>query len=151
MGLFTNYPDLTPKMIRQNKPHSPATGLGHITASRSNVKSTRPRPTSHDTNTASSTTPLIHHSDSSGLNETLHHYDPDELPDTVLRCRDAIISDLPGRFPVPAKNHTEYLLLSVYKGYTHVEPLVSRSTAHLCAGYLATYLFFRAFSHHSVP
>ncbi len=82
MGWFTNYPDLTPKMIRQNKPHSPATGLGHTTTSRSSVRFTRPRPTSHDT-TASSTTPHFphglyiepHHSESSGLNETLHYYD----------------------------------------------------------------------------
>ncbi len=41
MGWLTNYPGLTPKTIRRNKPHSPATGLGHITASRSNVRSTR--------------------------------------------------------------------------------------------------------------
>ena len=97
------------------------------------------------------------HSQPLNLTEALHHYDPDDLPDTVLRCRvqpssefrrDAIFSDLPGRFPVPAKNRTEYLLLSVYKGYIHVEPLVSRSTTHLCAGYLATYLFSRQFGHH---
>jgi hypothetical protein len=36
-----NYPDLTLKMLNANKPHSPATGLGHITASRANVRSTR--------------------------------------------------------------------------------------------------------------
>jgi hypothetical protein len=41
-----NYPDLTLKMLKANKPHSPATELGHIPASRANVRSNRtlPRP-----------------------------------------------------------------------------------------------------------
>ena len=43
LGWLSNYPDLTCKMLTANKPHSPATGLGHITASRSNVRSTRGR------------------------------------------------------------------------------------------------------------
>jgi hypothetical protein len=38
---LSNYPDLTLKMLNANKPHSPTTGLGHITASRANVRSTR--------------------------------------------------------------------------------------------------------------
>jgi hypothetical protein len=38
---LSNYPDLTLKMLNANKPHFPATGLGHITASRANVRSTR--------------------------------------------------------------------------------------------------------------
>ncbi len=39
---LSNYPDLlTLKMLNANKLHSPATGLGHITASRANVRSTR--------------------------------------------------------------------------------------------------------------
>ncbi len=33
MGWLTNYPGLTPKAVRRNKPHSPTTALGHITAS----------------------------------------------------------------------------------------------------------------------
>ncbi len=41
-GWLSNYPGLTPKLLRRNKPHSPATALGHITASRSNVRSSRP-------------------------------------------------------------------------------------------------------------
>jgi hypothetical protein len=160
MGWLTNYPDLTPKTVRQNKPHSPATGLGHITASRANVRSTRPRPTSSANPTTSmaihvahglSTEPL--HPPPLNLTEVLHHYDPDDLPDTVLRCRvqpssefrrDAIFSDLPGRFPVPAKNRTEYPLLSVYKGYIHVEPLVSRSTTLLCPVNSSTTSKFRS-------
>jgi hypothetical protein len=54
MGWLTNYPGLTPKMMRRNKPHSPATGLGHITASRSNVRSSRTPPESSSPKLANS-------------------------------------------------------------------------------------------------
>jgi hypothetical protein len=135
-----------------------ATGLGHITASRSNVRSTRPVPapltssSPHLVSLAQSQPP-----DDSPL-EHLDHYDVNDLPDIVLRCslqsssefrRDAIYSDLPDAFPVRAKDGTQYLLLSVYKGYIiHVEPLASRTTAHLCAAYhLSTYQFFRNLGH----
>jgi hypothetical protein len=79
----------------------------------------------------------------SSLTESLNHYPENELPDIVLRCtvqhssefrRDAIFSDLPGRFPVRAKDGSEYLLLSVYKNYIqHVETLPDRSSTHLRA------------------
>jgi hypothetical protein len=46
------------------------------------------------------------------------------------------------------KNGTEYLLLSVYKNYIHVEPLTDRSGPRLCAAYAATHMFFRKHGHH---
>jgi hypothetical protein len=42
-GWLTNYPSLTAKMFSRNQPHSPATALGHITASRSGIRSTKPK------------------------------------------------------------------------------------------------------------
>jgi hypothetical protein len=145
MGWLTNYPGLTPKTIRRNKPHSPATALGHITASRSNVRSSRQPPVFSSLKQAMS-------AQLSSLAESLDHYSEDELPDTILRCtvqhssalrRDAIFSDSPGRFPVRAKDGSEYLLLSPYKNYIHVETLPDRSSTHLCAAYSATHTFFR--------
>jgi hypothetical protein len=50
MGWLTNYPGLTPKTVRRNKPHSPATALDHITASRSNVRSSRLTPIAESLN-----------------------------------------------------------------------------------------------------
>ena len=44
LGYLSNYPDLTACMLRRNRPHTPATALGHITASRSNICSTRRHP-----------------------------------------------------------------------------------------------------------
>ncbi len=70
---------------------------------------------------------------------------------TVQHCpafrRDAVYSDLPGRFPVRAKDGSEYLLLSVYKNYIHVENLPDRSSPRLCAAYSATHTFFRKLGH----
>ena len=40
-GWLSNYPNLTPEMVRRNKPHVPAYALGHIQASRSGICSTR--------------------------------------------------------------------------------------------------------------
>jgi hypothetical protein len=42
-GLAINYPALTAKILSQNQPHSPATALGHITASRFGIRSTKPK------------------------------------------------------------------------------------------------------------
>ncbi len=114
MGWLTNYPGLTPKAVRRNKPHSPATALGHITASRANVRSSRLAPVDSPNTRALS-------AQTSASVQALDHYSDNELPDIVLRCsvqhtsafrRDAIYSDSPGRFPVRAKDGSEYLLLS---------------------------------------
>jgi hypothetical protein len=148
VGWLTNYPGLTPKAVRRNKPHSAATALGHITASRANVRSSWLAPVGSPT-LALSTQPSV-------FVEALDHYSDNELPDIVLRCsvqhtsafrRDTIYSDLPGRFPVRAKDGSEYLLLSVYKNYIHAETLPDRSGTHLCAAYAATHTFFRKLGH----
>ena len=44
-GWLSNYPSLTAKILSRNQPHSPATALGHITASRSGIRSTTPKST----------------------------------------------------------------------------------------------------------
>jgi hypothetical protein len=148
MGWLTNYPGLTPKALRRNKPHSPATALGHITASRANVRSSRLPPVQ--------SSKLAFSAQPSPLSENLDHYDENDLPDTLLQCsvqhsssfrRDAVFSDLPGRFPVKAKDGSEYLLLSVYKNYIHIETLQNRSGPNICAAYTATHTFFRKLGH----
>jgi hypothetical protein len=42
-GWLSKYPSLTAKILSRNQPHSPATALGHITASRSRIRSTKPK------------------------------------------------------------------------------------------------------------
>jgi hypothetical protein len=111
----------------------------------------------HSTKIASKQKKLALSAQPSAFVEALDHYSESKLPDVVLRCtvqhsyvfrRDAIFSDLPGRFPVRAKDESEYLLLSLYKNYIHVETLPDRSGPHLCAAYSATHTFFRKLGHH---
>jgi hypothetical protein len=116
MGWLTNYPGLTPKAVRRNKPHSPATALGHITAM-------------CGLHGALLTTRLNSH-------YTALHFGVMQSTQTYL-----------GRFPVRTKDGSEYLLLSVYKNYIHVETLPDRSSPHLCAAYSATHTFFRKLGH----
>ena len=197
LGYLSNYPDLTACMLRRNRPHTPATALGHITASRSNIRSTRRRPKLQDVSDTSSsdsaapklaqavtrshfkhlrqpnldptprkrvrivsptdlsftTTDTMHHP----ILENLTQYQPHQLPDIFIRAKvlhssdfrhDAIFSDLPGRFPVSAVDGSQYLLVSVFKRYIHVEPLRSRSTDQLIAAYSASHRWFQAHGHH---
>jgi hypothetical protein len=51
--------------------------------------------------------------------------------------------DNPYSLELRAKDSSEYLLLSVYKNYIHVETLPDRSGPHLCAAYAGTHTFFR--------
>ena len=182
-GWLTNYPSLTAKMLSRNQPHSPATALGHITASRSGIRSTKPKPqtsrkrkristsgpsaTSVNDHAAlastrsqsqrpsappiSTTVALPTSSDSedgdedqhistglpaNNIDELLSHYARHELPTTVLQTRilppsnlrdTAMFSDLTGRFPATARDGSQYILLSIYKRYIHLELLASRS------------------------
>ena len=89
--------------------------------------------------------------------ENLTQYQPHQLPDIFIRAKvlhssdfrhDAIFSDLPGRFPVSAVDGSQYLLVSVFKRYIHVEPLRSRSTDQLIAAYSASHRWFQAHGHH---
>jgi hypothetical protein len=212
---LSNYPDLTLKMLNANKPHSPATGLGHITASRANVRSTRtnialpgrsgaylPKPASltqpsptastdsdsdSDSNSdpktdAQTTTQTLQAKRLTSSNqfptpdpptnpiipitytikspandltkttlspiENLDHYPRHNRPDIVLRAKvlhtsefrhHALFSDPTGRFPVTAKDGSQYLLVSVYKKYIHVEPMPSRTASALQQAYTTTH------------
>jgi hypothetical protein len=160
-GWLSNYPDLTYDMLRQNTHHIPATALGHLMASRSNVRSTRshsdPPPLSehllNDPLQALSATALplsdlapalmLSSSDLAPdtIQEALSHYPVDLLPDHLLRPtvmpssrfrESALHADLTGRFPVIASDGTQYLHVSTYKGCNiHVDYMSSRSAGQL--------------------
>ena len=199
-GWLSNYPSLTAKILSRNQPHSPATALGHITASRSGIRSTKPKrpreptgspaqnPSSRkvlattraqalrplNTNTprlpvSPASSPSTDSSDSdsdssitpdtiSGLPalESHTHYETHELPTTILQTRilppsdlrdNAMFSDLTGRFPATAMDGSQYILLSVYKQYIHLELLASRSEAAIIDAYSRTYQWFSKLGH----
>ena len=160
-GWLHNYPNLTPDMVRRNKPHVPAYALGHIQASRSGVRSTRTHQTAEEVLSFKSPIMASAHSATSSLDdEILHEYLADypeaERPNIKLlatihpssKFRDeALFSDLAGRFPVTAFDGSQYIMISQYKSYIHAELLPSRTEASLGAAFTRTYRFFKDHGH----
>ena len=53
-------------------------------------------------------------------------------------------SDMAGRFPFISHRGYEYMLISVFRSYIHVELLKNRTAAELVRAYRATYDFYFA-------
>jgi hypothetical protein len=177
-GWLTNYPTLTAEMIRKNQPHSPATSLGHITIARSGIRSSQPKfpkPNALATTRSQAfgqsapTPPIPAHfkrqrtTDSPVRSlpadsiEQLSYYQPSELPTTILQTRlfppselrdSSMFSDLTGRFPATAIDGSQYILLSVYKRYIHLELLPNRTEAYLIMAYSNVHAWFTDLGHH---
>jgi len=62
----------------------------------------------------------------------------------IIRSSDLNSSDMAGRFPFISHRGYEYMLISVFRGYIHVELLKNRTAAELVRAYRATYDFYFA-------
>jgi hypothetical protein len=163
-GYLGNLPRLTASMIRKNRPNSIGTALGHLNRLRQNIRSTKllPAPdklkkkdkkkfnlhSNTDTNTSIPNSNIV--KDSAGEQEEeemvtktiqLSDLSPDE------RKALAIYFDATGRFPFQSEEGYEYMLVSVYKNYIHVEPMVDRRAPSYVTAYRSTINFFRAKGH----
>ena len=58
-----------------------------------------------------------------------------------------MFSDLTGRFPATAMDGSQYILLSVYKRYIHLELLPSRTESALITAYSNVHLWFTHLGH----
>jgi hypothetical protein len=58
-----------------------------------------------------------------------------------------MFSDFNGRFPTTAIDGSQYILLSVYKKYIHIELLASRAEASIIDAYSRTYQWFFQLGH----
>jgi len=136
LGYLGNFPRLTAIMFNQNKPNSVATAKGHLK---------QRRQTSHTPKIPPHTPKIPPH--------TPKMPTPDELSDeqsyrnsistVIIRTSETInYSDMPGRFPFTSHHGHEYMLLSVYRGYIHIELMKSREGPELVLAYRATYAFF---------
>ncbi len=114
-------------------------------------------PTSTDSSSAGETSEDSSPSPQFVGSEALEHYEEHELPTTILQTRilnpselraDALFSDLIGRFPATAMDGSQYILLSVYKRYIHIELLPSRSEAAIIDAYSRTYQWFYQLGHY---
>jgi hypothetical protein len=95
-------------------------------------------------------------SDDEFLSEFLSVYHEVEHPSTKLLAtihpssifRDAaLFSDLAGRFLVTAFDGSQYIMISQYKAYIHVELFPSRTEASLASAFVRTYQFFKDLGH----
>ena len=131
-GYLGNFPKLTAKMLNSDRPNSIATAKGHL-----KQKKQKPR-----TAKKSQPTPSLATINSPAEEEDEIKY-ANSIAIKVLRCKDNInYSDMPGRFPFTSHLGHEYMLLSIYRGYIHVELMKCREGAELVKAYRATYSFF---------
>jgi len=138
-------PRLTAALVSANRPTSIATALGHLDQKRQGIDSTRitrssspgdsspPAPTSLDLD-LDQTDPLDPH-DPDGVDP----YVPAQPPPLFCKLFTTADIDASGRFPVPSSRRNEYMLLSYFKGYVHVEPLPSRHDTAYIDAYKRTY------------
>jgi len=56
----------------------------------------------------------------------------------------AVYFDATGRFPFQSEEGYEYMLVSVYKKYIHVEPMVDRKAPSYVTAYRSAINFFRS-------
>jgi hypothetical protein len=160
-GYLGNLPRLTAKMIRDNRPNSIGTAHGHLNRLRQNIRSTKIDPvkektdkkilnkqTKINTNTSIPNSNIV--KDSAGEQEEeemvtktiqLSDLSPDE------RKALAVYFDATGRFPFQSEEGYEYMLVSVYKNYIHVEPMVDRRAPSYVTAYRSTINFFRSKGH----
>ena len=144
-------PRLTATLVSANRPNSIATALGHLDQKRQGIDSTRVTRSSSpvDSSPQSSpslnpdfdqTDPLDPH-DPDGVDP----YDPAQPPPLFCKLLTTADIDASGRFPVPSSRRNEYMLLSYFKGYVHVEPLPSRHDTAYIDAYTRTHDYWTQF------
>ena len=134
-GWLRSIPNLTAALVSRNPPLAPETALGHLDTVRQGLRSTR----SPDPVTALlSSHPAL-------LSDDISQLPP--LSFTVTPRRDWAGADLTGRFPVKSRRLNEYILITVFKGYIHAEPMPTKSAASYLKAYTSTITFFHSRGH----
>ena len=135
-GYLDTFPLLSSADFRANAPTRVATALGHLDQSRQGQRSTQPKPLrviEPVDETESDYHPLLE-KPSHFIYARVHGYEGRQHVDAT------------GRFPYTSAAGTAYCM--VFYGedsnYIHVEPLPSRSAAHILAAYQRSHKFFAA-------
>ena len=139
LGWLGNFPRLTARMLTANKPNSMSTAKGHLQQTRQrNYRSTHPAPSQR----------VLDHNSTPQPDPESDVSDHNLVFTKISRRADFLnSSDMPGRFTHVSHRGYEYVLISVYRGYIHAEPLKSRQGAELISAYRATYSFFKYLGH----
>ena len=118
-------PGITATLLRRHPPHSLNTSLGHLTATRQNLLSTKPE-TSILPVTAKVSDPLIF--------------------SRVYKCTGRMHSDAAGRFPIKSLSGKLYMIIfySEDKNYIHIECTASRNAQDLLHAFKNAVTFFES-------
>ena len=136
-GYLVNVDRITAKMFSDNMPNSIATAKGHLDQTRQGSQSTSKRrkspikPTSLDIHDDSDLGPE--------QNETIATF-------KVLKANENA-SDLTGKFPYISRRGFTYMLISIFRGYIHIELMKDKSAAEYLRAMRLTYTFFSTKGH----
>ena len=135
-GFLSTFPRITHKMILANPPDATATAMGHLDHTRQGQHTTKVAQTA--------CAPQL---DDYEDNDT---YDPEEgrvVFTKIIPASDILHSDATGRMPVPSRRGTQYVLVSCWNNYLHLEPMTSRSKGEYARVFKLTYEFFHTKGH----
>ena len=132
-GYLRTYTGLTTALVNKNLPHTPASAKGHLDRNRAGQRSTQPSMSAQLAHQSANDTP----DDSISLDMDIYT--------RVYNINDTSInySDLPGKFPFQSVKGMNYILLSYYKGYIHLEVMADREATSIVAAYRSTYHYFK--------
>lgn len=121
--------------------------MGHLDRIRHGIQSTKTTPPSPP----HSLLPFAPESDTTSLDDSdtadiPTEFEPDEDDNHVfiklIKVDEATHSDLTGAFPIRSKRGFLYCLVSVWRGYIHIELLKSKESSNLITAYAASLQFF---------
>ena len=144
LGWLDTIPRLTAALVSTHRPNSVATALGHLDQKRQGLDST----TKVRLSTPSLTVSDSSQSPSSDSEED-DIYDSTSVPTIFCKLVSTADVDATARFPVVSAGKHEYMLLSYFKGYIHVEPLHSRHHTAYIDAYRRTHDFWKQYG--SIP
>ena len=135
-GYLGNFPRLTPQMFNADRPNSTSTAKGHLRQSRQKTR--------HKAKKTSSPPPPTY-TDDEAADELQYS---DYIFAKIQRTSELLnSSDMAGRFTHISYRGYEYMLVSVFRGYIHVEILKNRQGGEIVSAYRATYDFYTSLGH----
>ncbi len=124
-GYLRTLPRLPAQMVSAYPPVTMATARGHLDLNRQEQRSTQ-QPTISTTSSAQQIDVNDGDEDNDGDDDNIISRQDDEPVIKVVEISHTNHSDLTGRFPHTSTKGNSYILVSVYNGYVHLEPMVNR-------------------------
>ena len=132
-GYLAKLPRLTARMVTANPPNSMATARGHLDLLRKGIQSTK---LPADTPTAQLPSIAVADIDAQIPFEN-------EVIIGTINLSSTNHSDATGHFTVTSRRGNNYVLVSIFNGYIHSEPMASRKGADYVKAYRSTFDHFK--------